>query len=237
MTALVLLPGLDGTGRMFRDFVAALGSGIDPVVVSYPPDPFLGYAQLASIVRSSLPPDRPFHLLAESFSGPVGIAIASEQPLGLRGLILSCSFARSPLPVLSLFHSLIGRIPPSAIPRQALSYFTFGGHAPPARVDALVEAIESVPDRVLRDRSREAIRVDVSRELERVTVPVLYLRAKHDRIVTQQAAGIVARHAPQTRVVELDGPHLLLQALPLEAAAHVGAFIRHSIGTNAVDTS
>ena len=42
---LVLLPGMDGSGALFADFIAALGDGIAPLVLSYPPDRPLGYQE------------------------------------------------------------------------------------------------------------------------------------------------------------------------------------------------
>ncbi|MFA5258386.1 MAG: hypothetical protein WC360_09565, partial [Opitutales bacterium] len=76
--ALILLPGLDGTGRLFSDFVAALGPEADVVVVSYPTDQCLSYHELVAFVRPFLPRDRPYVILAESFSGPIGIALAAS---------------------------------------------------------------------------------------------------------------------------------------------------------------
>jgi pimeloyl-ACP methyl ester carboxylesterase len=93
MIALVLLPGMDGTGQLFDDLVAALGPGVETVVVSYPPDPALDYAQLEIIARSNLPPYQPFVLLGESFSGPIAVSIAASAPQNLRGLILCCSLS------------------------------------------------------------------------------------------------------------------------------------------------
>lgn len=46
MTCLVLLPGMDGTGSLFSDFVAALGELVKPVVVDYPLEQVLDYLQL-----------------------------------------------------------------------------------------------------------------------------------------------------------------------------------------------
>ncbi|MBX9790721.1 MAG: hypothetical protein K2Y37_17530 [Pirellulales bacterium] len=43
MTTLVLLPGLDGTGSLFADFVSALDGQIETVVVAYPAR--VGYAR------------------------------------------------------------------------------------------------------------------------------------------------------------------------------------------------
>jgi pimeloyl-ACP methyl ester carboxylesterase len=82
---LVLIPGLDGTGDLFAPFVAAL-AGVDTQVISYPPDRSMNYAEHEAHVRERLPEHGEYMLLAESFSGPVGIAIAASAPAGLKGL-------------------------------------------------------------------------------------------------------------------------------------------------------
>src|ERR1043165_4573138 len=100
MVALVVLPGMDGTATPRADFAAAVGPAIEPHIVSYPPDPTLGYAELEALARASLPTDRPYVLLGESFSGPIAISIAASRPRYLVGLILCVTFASNPLPVL-----------------------------------------------------------------------------------------------------------------------------------------
>lgn len=60
---LILLPGLDGSGRLFARLVAALGADVDARVIAYPADRALGYAELVEFVRPQLPKDRPFVLL------------------------------------------------------------------------------------------------------------------------------------------------------------------------------
>lgn len=121
MAALVLLPGMDGTGGLFSEFLEALGPGLHPIVVPYPPDQPLDYSQLESIVRSRLPSDQPFVLLAESFSGPIAISIAASAPRGLLGLVLCCSFARSPRPVFSVLRSIVAFLPVWRLPFTCLT--------------------------------------------------------------------------------------------------------------------
>ena len=52
--ALVLLPGMDGTGELFAPFVAALKREFKVVVVRYPTNEPLGYAELEAIARGKL---------------------------------------------------------------------------------------------------------------------------------------------------------------------------------------
>jgi hypothetical protein len=42
MITLVLLPGMDGSGLLFADFISALGPEFRTQVVTYPDDPSLG---------------------------------------------------------------------------------------------------------------------------------------------------------------------------------------------------
>src|ERR1700677_3088878 len=84
---LVLLPGLDGTGILSRQFVDAIGESVETQIIAYPTDQPLGYAELEKLVREALPRDRPYVVLGESFSGPVAIRLGAKPPAGLVGLI------------------------------------------------------------------------------------------------------------------------------------------------------
>jgi pimeloyl-ACP methyl ester carboxylesterase len=223
---LVLLPGLDGTGLLFADFVATLGWESDPVVVRYPPDVPLGYAELEPLVRSSLPADKPFILLGESFGGPLSISIAASAPAGLAGLILCCSFASSPRRYLGKLGFLAPYLPVRGFPRALAARRFMGRFASPDLARKLRKASDQVDANVFRQRIGEVCRTDVSSKLQQVRVPILYLRASMDRIVPRAASSRIKRLAPSARIVEIDGPHYLLQACPSAAAAAVSEFAR-----------
>lgn len=218
---LVLLPGMDGTGTLFAPFIAALGTAAEVIVGHYPTDEPLGYAALTPLAQQFLPQSGRYVLLGESFSGPLAITLAAAHPPGLVGLVLCCSFARPPRPLLSLLTPLCSFLPVASAPHWLLSRALLGAHADPALREALRAAVGVVSPRVLRSRLRAIMTVDVAAQLARVAVPVLYLRGAQDRIVPRSAARLVQRCAPQTQDVELAGPHLLLQATPVAAAAAV----------------
>jgi pimeloyl-ACP methyl ester carboxylesterase len=232
MVALVLLPGLDGTGLLFAGFVAALGSEVEVIVVSYPPDIPLGYSELEPIARSFLPLDRPYFLLGESFSGPIAISIAASSPPGLLGLVLCCSFARNPLPLLVPVRSAIGIVPVAALPMALLSFLVLGRHSSPALRSSLASSLALVAPAVLRTRAHAALSVNASALLSRVKVPVLYLRASEDRVVPRSTSEHILSLAPGSMVVEFVAPHFLLQVLPSPAASTVVAFMGSAVGAN-----
>ncbi len=225
MVTIVLLPGLDGTGQLFADFIAALGSAVEVIVAAYPENTPLGYAELEPVVRSFLPVNKPYFLLAESFSGPMAISIAASAPAGLLGLILCCSFVRNPLPFLSVTTPFLGIAPVGALPVKLLSFFVLGRFSSPTLRAALSKALVAVAPSVLRTRARAALSVNVVSKVSQIKVPMLYLRASEDRIVPKAASKMILLLSPTTKIIEFPAPHFLLQVLPAQAASSVIQFM------------
>jgi pimeloyl-ACP methyl ester carboxylesterase len=226
LATIVLLPGMDGSGLLFSDFIASLPSGTKTLVVTYPPDRALGYSELEALVRTALPTNRPFILVGESFSGPIAIALAASRPKGLCGLVLVCSFARNPIAIPSWLRSLVSLIPVWLIPTRIAAAVLLGQSASSAIRDRLSSAVARVKPAVWRSRLRAVLSIDVTGHLCEISVPVLYLRAKYDQVVPRSASELIARHVPRLKVIELDGPHFVLQAKPTESAVQLLAFAR-----------
>lgn len=224
MTAIVLLPGMDGSGALFTDFAMALEKNLRPVIVSYPGNRPFSYRELEEFARSHLPANEPYILLAESFSGPVAIALAAARPPGLVGLVLCCTFARNPLPALSLLKGLTGLVPVNRRCTRWAMRFLFGRFASASLRHALTQAIERTTVGVLRKRLGEVLAVDYTEKLQHIQVPVLYLQASEDRIIPRSALRIIAGQTPFLQSVTLEAPHLLLQAIPTTAARIVAQY-------------
>lgn len=224
MITLVLLPGMDGTGVFFLDFTAAMPPEFEPLVVKYPNDPKLGYPELEALARAALPRDHSFILLGESFSGPIAISIAASNPPGLRGLILCCTFARSPHPLLSFATAAIRPFPAARVPAFIQHRNLFGRFDSPRLRAQLAEVRSLVSPNTLKSRLEAVAHIDVSDELRRVTVPILYLRAQRDRVVSGASGDYIKKIRPDVEVAGLDAPHLLLQTVPREALSIIGNF-------------
>jgi pimeloyl-ACP methyl ester carboxylesterase len=194
--------------------------------VTYPPHEPLGYDELLPRVLDRLPTSEPFVLLAESFSGPLALMASARSPAGLRGVILCASFVRNPLPPgSSVLRQLVRGFWFRASPEFARSWALLGGYATPALRRLSGEAIEAVSPHVLAHRVRAVLRVDVRRELEACRVPVLYLRGRHDRVVSRRNGDEVLARSASAKVVELPAPHFVLQTQPAAAAAAVSKFV------------
>lgn len=228
MSALCLLPGLDGTTRMlvaFADAVRAAGIGrVD--AIAYPVERALGYAELETCARAALPRGTPFVLLGESFSGPVAIRIAADPPPNLTGLVLSTTFARAPVPLLSPLAKFTRFAPVRALPTAALSFALLGRWSTHILRRDLRAALDDVAPDVLRMRAAAAMRVDAGDRLSSIHVPTLLLRAKHDRLLRPGASRQLLSGIAHARQIAFDGPHLLLQTQVEACARTVAAFVR-----------
>jgi pimeloyl-ACP methyl ester carboxylesterase len=228
MLKLVLMPGMDGTGKLFSEFVAALPSSFETVIVRYPTEQIFSFAELDGIVRAACPVAEPFLLVAESFSTPVAIKVAATNPANLAGIVLCVGFAASPVRGWRrlagwLLALLVFRLPISDL---VLKFWLIGADAPASLLAAVRSAISSVQPKVLAGRLWEVLKCDVRADLNLVAVPILYLQAKGDRLVSGSCLEEIGRIRPQMKVVSIEGPHLLLQRQPRKVAEAVAEFAR-----------
>lgn len=223
---LVLLPGLDGTGVLFRPLLKHLPPSISAVVVDYPRDQALGYAELLPLVLDALPRDRPFAVLGESFGGPLALRVAAARPGGLKALILCASFVSCPHPIVPMWAaSLVTALPFTAFPQLSRLKALLGGYSTGALRALSREALAAVRPAVLAHRTREVIRADDSRELAGLDVPLLYIQGRYDRVVPGGNLKRIQRIKPSVEVAQLPAPHMVLQTQAAGAAATIAGFL------------
>lgn len=243
MTAMrcVVLPGMDGTGALLDDFIAAMGPRFDTQVIAYPRDRTLGYAELAAFVHPRLPSDRPYLLLGESFSGPVAIALSAQRPPHLAGLVLCASFARAPRPPWSPWSAAMlprwaTKLPLSRVPIRLIAQAMLGRWSD-ARWHARIQAtLNSVQPAVLAHRLDAVRGVDATAALRAIDLPMLYLRATRDRLVGPGSLSAIRQARPHVRCVEIDAPHFMLQACPGHAASAIRQWCDEAVESNTVST-
>ena len=222
---LILLPGMDGTGLLFERFIASLPSGIEAVPISYPGDKQLSYGRLEELVRSQLPTDEPYILLAESFSGPLAASLAASPPPNFRGVIFVATFLNSPRPwLLSVARmlplTLLFAIPP---PQFVLNSCMLRTDQSDEFQHRLQEVLQAVGPAVFAQRLRAIAQLKFF--ATPVDLPALYLQAREDLLVPETAVEPFKQHFRRLQVCSISGPHLLLQAKPQEAADEISRFV------------
>lgn len=229
---LVLLPGLDGTGRLFAPLLRALRVNLGVTVVDYPPQEPLTYAQLVEHVRERLPANRPLVLCAESFSGPIAIDLLHSGGLNVKGIILCATFAHSPHPLLLNLATLLpppilSRFP---IPRLLVRLLFLGRDVEESLIGLFLQSISEVSANTLALRLQEVAAVNSGSRLEAIIVPCCYIRAKSDALVPRRCLRPFQERIPHLVVKEVEGPHLILQANPKVCSEIINSFLNHIVG-------
>jgi pimeloyl-ACP methyl ester carboxylesterase len=207
---------MDGTGVLFRPLLAALGPGESASVLAYPGDQPLGYDALLSLVLRSLAAEKPFALVAESFSGPLALKVAALCPPRLAAVILCATFVTNPRPLVPSWCAVavcpaLFALVPAFVRTRAL----LGGYASSTALRALcAEAYKLVRPEVLAGRARAILTVNAEQELRACPYPVLYIRGRYDRVVPEGNLQRIQQCKRGIQVVTVEAPHLVLQVAP-----------------------
>lgn len=211
---LVLLPGFDGTGRLFNPLLSELAAEPAPVIVSYGDFPSL--ADYVHHAESVIPAERPVCLVAESFSGPIALELLQRANRDYQSAVLSTTFAKPPLGlVLSLAQKLrLASFVLPAVSEQILRLFCLNGVDDIATIRDTVDVVRHLPQRHIHSRLLALTQMETNPKLGTIRVPVTVLSANHDRVIRQRFSKSLLQQLPNVSHVRIDGPHLLLQAQP-----------------------
>ncbi|MBO9489790.1 hypothetical protein J7384_05395 [Endozoicomonas sp. G2_1] len=222
---LVLLPGMDGTGELFADFVKYYPS--DCVVISLPQSGAQDYVSLSKRVAKQLP-DGDIVLLAESFSGGLAIELIKSDLnicTRVKGIIFVASFLSSPNKVmiklaLKLPIHVLASVSCGSILHQHLF---FDGRASRELLCQFTRLVKSVPETTLKAR----LEVMLHQRLPPILcdIPILYLRASKDRLVSVKKGNEFSAAFSDLTYEELKGPHFLLQIEPKKSAEIVVKYV------------
>jgi pimeloyl-[acyl-carrier protein] methyl ester esterase len=224
---LVLLPGLEGTGQLFGDFLKTLPPALTTTVISYPTNKFLPYSGLLQFVSAAVPQTERFVLLAESFSTPLALQYAATDPSNLAGVVICAGFAGNPIGSWSRLVKGFAKPWFFALrpPRFVLEYFLTGENAPSALIERIRETLRLVSPDVLSGRVREVLERDASEHLVRTACPIMYLRASQDRLLSASCHREILRIRPDVVFARIEAPHMLLQREPQKASSLIVPFM------------
>ena len=215
---ILILPGLDGTGALLSEIVELLTSNHEVIVVRYAPDLY-SYQDLKTKVQAALP-DGDYIIVAESFSGPLAVMLAYENPTGLQGVVFVATFAKTPITVPKFLTYLVDIAPiRSRLLSRLAQPFLMGKWATPEFTTRFKQVMHAVPASTIAGRLREVLKVDVVKQLIAIDIPTIYLSARNDRLIPSRMASDF--DSSPSNVFEIEGPHFLLQANATESSKHI----------------
>lgn len=220
-----LLPGLDGTGRLFRGFTQFVTATNSTRVLPLPVHTKQDYESLANEIANDIGRTSPTVVVAESFSGPIAIKIASRYPDSVIGVVLVATFVTPPVPKVAKFApwEFLFRVP---LPGFAARRFMLGASASDELVQALQLSVRETPVEVLAQRVRTLTSLDARKELAALKCPAMYLSPTHDRLIPKRCIDDVRQAKPDIEVHKIDGPHLILQQEPRAAWNRIVEFLQ-----------
>ena len=219
---LVLLPGMDGTGNLFRDFVDYCDC--DGKIISLPTDGNQLYPALAEKIINELPQKEDYILLAESFSSgliPHLMSIVSHKP---KAIVVVSGFLYPPKPFLLMLLRILPlrwlmKLPGS---KKLTRYFCMQGASDKAW--ELCWSVLNKMDYVLIKKRLAAIQ-KMDHLNYKIDLPMLILFARQDKLVTSHCLFRAIHLLPDIHVRNFDGPHFLLQVKPQETAKIIMDFM------------
>ena len=224
---LVLLPGMDGTGELFSDLRVVFPKESAPVVIRYPSNKKLSFYDLAELVQKCFPIDEKFILIAESFSAPIALICAAKNPANLKALVLCAGFATSPIKGASRY--IVMLLAPVvlkfSLSKKMIKIGLIGNNTDSILLSKVKKVVSSIEKCVLIDRVKSVLNCDVRKEIGEIEIPILYIRAKDDRLISKSCYEEIKLANSNVELSELDGPHLILQKEPIKSAKIILKFM------------
>ena len=220
---LILIPGLDGTGTLFKPFLAAYSNQCPVQVLRLKQAVDVSYREQAEYI-SEQKGNEEVVLLAESYGGMVAYEILRHRMLNVRHVIFAASFFSRP----SVLSRLGGLLPLQAVkngwvPKSIVSRILFGRYAKPELTSLFYKAINQVDNKVLAFRIKQLAAMSNASEL--LTVPCTYLKASDDNLVSSAVLAQFEQCFSSLDVKEIAASHFLLQTNSVDSCAVISEIL------------
>lgn len=213
---LVFLPGMDGTGDLFSPLIQLLPN-FDCQIIPLPEVGAQDYSSLTTYVRGCLP-EEDFILVAESFSGQIGVVLAMEGIKHMKGIIFVATFLSSPRKLLLFLSKWLPISFLSSLPLSGYFHkvFFLGSSASSKLVGLFQSTVKRLPQNLIKARLNTMLTLKACSEVS--DLPVGYIQAASDRLVPSNKVNEFNFCFRNLVIKTIDGPHFILQAKPEESA-------------------
>ena len=214
----ILVPGMDGTGKLFYRQVPALARSYRVATYALR-DSATAYEELHDdlerVIDIASPGGGPAILIGESFGGTIALGFTLAHPERVSALVVLNSFAHFG-PQVRLRIAIIGlsMLPWGAmrVVRRLTAFRLHSPHTHRAEIRKFIELTAATTRNGYRNRLRLLRRYDVRSRLHEITPPTLFLAAECDHLIpsVEQAKLMSARvSGAALRVLEGHG-HICL---------------------------
>lgn len=192
------------------------------------PDDVCELEALANFITDQVKDLESYVLVGDSYGAVSSIAVAARQPKGLRGLVLSGGFARSPItsPWLKTLAALAPFFPGPFYRQMTLrihaaqlaSAFDREGEIPWSTGKSRAFFIKETSHKAYINRMRSIENADYTALLKKIDVPTLILTPEEDKLIGKDAAGVLLNGIKGSQEV------ILLRTGHMFRFSHPGAY-------------
>lgn len=206
----LLLPGLDGSAELFAPLLQQIPPGYPHLALRYPAELNWQLSDYADYVCQQVQGIHKLVIIAESFSGPVAVLVAQRLQQRCQALILAASFVTCPHPMLKLAQHLLTSLPFKRCPLALTSWLLFG-KANAELKQRFQKVWHELDQSLIQQRLSLLAQLDLRQELATLKVPLLYLRASHDWLLSSGACAQISIANNKLTVQQISAPHGILQ--------------------------
>jgi len=230
--ALVLVPGINGSGELFYRQVPPLERAYRVATYSLRDDAKeldVLVEDLARVVDRTAVDDRRAVIVGESFGGALALTFALKYPERVSSLVILNSFPRFKSQLrLKLAIAGLTAVPWNAFPllRRATAWRLHSRHTERSDVERFMRLTSEATREGYRNRLKLLRQYDVRHKLHELTMPTLFLAADRDHLVESVAeARYMSTRVPASTLQILAGHgHICLIAPDLDLAAIIRAW-------------
>jgi len=210
--AVILVPGMDGTGELFYRQVPLLEKSYSVATYALRDDATsmeVLAGDLRRVIEQASPSEKRAIVMGESFGGAVALTMALQYPNHVSGLVVLNSFPYfAPQFRLRLAIAGVSLMPWGAmgLMRYATSFFMHSRHTHRDELKKFLELTTRTTRTGYRSRLRILKTYDVTERLCEIKCPTLFLAAEKDHLVPSVAqARLMAERIPSATVRVLSG--------------------------------
>jgi pimeloyl-ACP methyl ester carboxylesterase len=207
----ILLPGLDGTGLLFKPLLEQTPSSDRFSIFSLIQEP-IGYQPQIELLEKEIG-DAEVILVAESYSGYIAYELACQGNIGIKHIVFVASFLVPPSFLMKFLGNIpLGLIKSQLLPYGILNYFLFGNKGNRELEKSFYTSINSVSNRVLIRRLKNISELKLPTKT--LKIPCTYIKAKSDRLVNANSVKMFEKVCTNLTIKLVDGGHFVLQSNP-----------------------
>ena len=212
MCKLMLLPGMDGSGLLFKPLLDELNHDAQVLALSLKGEQTYQHQlnKLMDIIG-----DKKVVLFAESYSGYLAYLLALLKPENIQHVIFAASFITNPT-WLTRFYPMLpfSLLKTKWMPDSLINHICFNRLAGPELIELFHQSLQTANNIILRERIKNI--AYLPKIPPKLKTPCTYILPTKDCLVSQHAVRQLVNACENIEVKSLVGGHFIAQTHPNE---------------------